>query len=266
MTVLEAALRRDRLVLLAALALLFALSALYTISGVGMRMSALEMTSMASMRDMPGKAVPGAWSAAYAALVFLMWWVMMVAMMLPSVAPNVLLFAALVRRTRDAGRAGAMAGCFLAGYLLAWAGFALVAAAAQWALEAAGIVSATMMTLVDTLPGALVLIAAGIFQFTPLKGACLSHCRAPTQFLARHYRPGPVGAVRMGLHHGTYCVGCCWFLMALLFVGGVMNLYWIVGLTAFVALEKLTPAGAALSRIAGAGLVAWGVWVILSGL
>ncbi|WP_211099984.1 DUF2182 domain-containing protein [Acuticoccus kandeliae] len=263
MSVLETTLRREKAILVGALALLFTLAALYTVHGVGMNMSALKMTAMSNMRDMPGMAVPGAWSAGHALLVFLMWWVMMVAMMLPSVAPNVLLFSALARRTREGSRASLLAGAFLAGYLLAWAGFSVAAAASQWALEAAGIVSATMMTLIDTLPGALVLIAAGVFQFTPLKGACLRHCRAPAQFLASHYRPGIGGALRMGLVHGTYCVGCCWFLMALLFVGGVMNLYWIVGLTAFVALEKLTPFGALAARIAGAGLIAWGAAIIL---
>lgn len=259
----ERVLRRDRLMVLALLAALFVLAGLYTVYGVGMRMSALQMTSMRHMRDMPGPGAPGAWSAGYAALIFLMWWVMMVAMMLPSVAPTVLLYAALLRHTRRPQPVAAISAAFLGGYLVVWAGFSALAALAQWALETMGVVSATMMTLVDTVPGALVLIAAGAFQFTPLKTACLDHCRAPAKFLAERKRPGVGGAFRMGLEHGTYCLGCCWFLMALLFVGGIMNLYWIVGLAVFVALEKLTPWGAALSRIAGAALVLWGIWIIV---
>ncbi|KUF08796.1 DUF2182 domain-containing protein [Pseudoponticoccus marisrubri] len=258
----ERLLRRDRALLLGLLALLFALAGFYTLFGVGMRMSALEMTAMSGMRDMPGPVAPGAWSAGYALLVFLMWWVMMVAMMLPSVAPTVLLHAALLRHAGRSGQVAALSGAFLGGYLAIWAGFSAMATAAQWALEAAGLVSATMMTLIDTLPGALLLIAAGLFQFTPLKAACLEHCRSPARFLADRRRPGRRGALVMGLEHGAYCLGCCWFLMALLFVGGIMNLYWIVGLAAFVALEKLLPRGPDLARLAGAGLVAWGLWIL----
>ncbi len=260
----ESLLRRDRALVLCLIAVLFALAGLYTVLGVGMDMSALEMTAMRAMRDMPGAATPGLWSPGHALLVFLMWWVMMVAMMLPSVAPTVLLNAALLRRGSAPARAPAISAAFLAGYLAAWAGFSLVAVAAQWSLEAAGLVSATMMTLIDSVPGALVLIAAGVFQFTPLKRACLRHCRSPVDFLTQRRRPGASGALAMGLEHGVYCLGCCWFLMALLFVGGVMNLYWIVGLTAFVALEKLTPHGEVASRLAGAGLVVWGGYVLVS--
>ena len=263
--ILEAALRRDRAILATAMGLLFVLAGLYTVSGVGMSMSALDMTRMAGMRDMPGMVQPGAWRAGFALLVFLMWWVMMVAMMLPSVAPTVLLYAALLRRSRAPRQVPATVAAFLAGYLSAWAGFSLAATFVQWRLEAAGYVSATMMTLIDTLPGAVVLLVAGLYQFTPWKNACLTQCRSPADFIARRRRPGISGAFVMGLDHGAYCLGCCWVLMALLFVGGIMNLYWIVGLTAFVALEKLTPLGVALSRLMGVALVVWGL-VILVGL
>ncbi|MEQ9815486.1 MAG: DUF2182 domain-containing protein [Azospirillaceae bacterium] len=262
----ERLLRRDRLVLLALIGLLFALAALYSVFGVGMRMSAIEMTRMSGMRDMPGARAPGDWSAGYMALVFLMWWVMMTAMMLPSVSPTVLLYAALLRRGRRAERVAAISTAFVAGYLLVWAGFSVVAMAAQWLLEEQGVVSATMMTLVDTVPGALVLIAAGAFQFTPLKRACLDHCRSPAKFLTERHRAGTAGALVMGLEHGLYCLGCCWFLMALLFVGGIMNLYWIVGLAALVALEKLTPFGEPAARLAGIALIAWGAWVLIGTL
>lgn len=259
----EQVLQRDRLLLVALIGLLFALAGLYTVFGVGMRMTALEMTTMRGMRDMPEPGIPGIWSPGYALLVFLMWWVMMVAMMLPSVAPTVLLYTVLLRHSGKTVRVPAIAVAFLAGYLVTWAGFSVIASAAQWALEAAGVVSATRMTLVDTIPGGLVLIATGVFQFTPLKAACLEHCRSPAKFLTERRRPGVTGAFRMGVEHGVYCLGCCWFLMALLFVGGIMNLYWIVGVAAFVALEKLTTWGDTLSRIAGVVLVAWGAWAIL---
>lgn len=263
---MERVLRRDRLLLVTLLALLFLLAALYTVFGVGMRMTALQMTAMRGMRDMPGMGTPGVWSVGFAGLVFLMWWVMMAAMMLPSVAPTVLLNAALLRH---AGKADAVAGisaAFVAGYLAVWAGFSAAAAATQWLLEARGLVSAGMMTLTDTLAGGMVLIAAGVFQFTPLKAACLTQCRAPVRFLTERRRPGASGAFHMGIEHGAYCLGCCWFLMALLFVGGIMNLYWIVGLAAFVAIEKLAPWGDRFARIAGAGLILWGGWVVLSAL
>jgi predicted metal-binding membrane protein len=262
-SLVETALGRERALLIVAMAVLFLLAGLYTVFGVGMDMSAVDMTRMAGMRDMAGMREAGAWSSGYFVLVFLMWWVMMVAMMLPSVAPTVLLYAALLRRTTTAAPAPLTTALFLAGYLAAWAGFSLAAAVIQHELEAAGIVSATMMTLVDTVPGAIVLILAGVFQFTPWKDKCLAHCRSPAEFIVRRRHPGASGAFRMGLEHGVYCLGCCWVLMALLFVGGIMNLYWIVGLSAFVALEKLTPHGKLASRIAGAFLVAWGLWVIL---
>ncbi len=260
----ERLLGRDRRILIASIALLFLLAGLYTVFGVGMRMSAIDMTAMRAMRDMPGPGAPGDWSPAYAVLVFLMWWVMMVAMMLPSVSPTVLLYAALLRHANKSDRVPVYAGAFLGGYLAAWAAFSVVAATAQWALEAAGLVSATMMTLIDTWPGGLVLIAAGLFQFTPLKAKCLEHCRSPAKFLSERRRPGAVGAFRMGVEHGIYCLGCCWFLMALLFVGGIMNLLWIVGLAAIVALEKLMPRGELISKAAGAALTAWGAWIVFA--
>ncbi|WP_245770568.1 DUF2182 domain-containing protein [Roseovarius azorensis] len=243
---------------------MFLLAALYTFFGVGMSMSAFQMTAMRGMRDMPGSHAPGAWSLGYAILIFFMWWVMMVAMMLPSVSPTVLLYSALLRRGSDADRVPLISAIFLVGYLSTWAAFSLVAAGSQWALEAMGIVSATMMTLTDTVPGAIVLILAGLFQFSSLKQACLDHCRSPARFITMRRRSGAVGAFRMGLEHGLYCLGCCWFLMALLFVGGIMNLYWIVGLAAFVAIEKLTPFGDRIAKLAGGGLMIWGAFILVS--
>ena len=261
----ERVLRHERAILAVFLFLLFVLASLYTVFGVGMRMTALDMTAMSGMRDMPNPDVqPGVWSAPYALLVFLMWWVMMIAMMLPSVAPTVLLQAALVRHTNNAERAPVVSVMFLSGYLAIWAVFSAMATGAQWFLEATGVVSATMMTLIETVPGGLTLIAAGVFQFTPLKTACLEHCRAPAKILSERRRSGADGAFFMGVEHGLFCLGCCWFLMALLFVGGIMNLYWIVGLAVFVAIEKLTPWGIMLSKVAGVGLILWGGWIVFA--
>lgn len=265
-TAIERLLRQDRLVLGSVIAILFAVAALYTVLGVGMSMSAIEMTAMSGMHDIPGPRAPGAWSVSYAALVFLMWWIMMIAMMLPSVSPTILLHAALLRHGNSDQNVTWVSLAFLAGYLLTWAGFSLLAALAQWALERTGLVSPTMMSLLHSTSGGLVLIAAGAYQFSPLKAVCLDHCRSPAHFIAEHHRPGATGALLMGLEHGAYCLGCCWFLMALLFVGGVMNLYWIVGLTALVAIEKLAPRGDSVARLLGLGLIAYGIYIVASSL
>ncbi|PRY22572.1 putative metal-binding membrane protein [Aliiruegeria haliotis] len=265
-SVVERFLKRDRMLLGLLIGLLFVLAGIYTIVGVGMNMSALEMTAMRGMRDMAGPRTPGDWSLAYAGLVFLMWWVMMIAMMLPSIAPMVLLHSALARRCGRGQSTAATSLMFLCGYLAGWGGFALAATIAQWAMEWGGMVSPSMMTLIESVPGGVVLIAAGIFQFTSLKETCLEHCRSPVRFLTERGRAGAGGAFRMGVEHGSFCVTCCWGLMALLFVGGIMNLFWIVGLAAFVALERLSPVGPRLSRYAGAVLVIWGCLVIAASL
>ncbi|MBT9385906.1 DUF2182 domain-containing protein [Pseudooceanicola sp. CBS1P-1] len=273
----ERALAHERLMLAALMGTLFLLASLYTLFGVGMEMSALKMTSMAGVADRPAsdmtapavsgmtdmaRASDGDWGLRHALLVFLMWWIMMVAMMLPSAAPTVLLHAALGRHARGGTALPLASALFLTGYLLAWAGFSGVATALHWGLEASGLVSASMMTLTDTRLGGALLLAAGIYQFLPMKAACLSHCRSPARFLSERRRPGLAGALRMGLDHGTYCLGCCWGLMALLLVGGVMNLYWIVFLALIVALEKLLPFGMLVSRVLGVGLIAWGTLLL----
>ena len=263
---LEAVLKRDRLVMVMALGVLTIIAALYTVFGVGMRMSAIEMTAMADepMTGMGAMAMqPAEWSLAYFGLVFLMWWVMMVAMMLPSAAPMILLYAAVKRKSEPEIEIRSLMSLFLVGYLLIWAGFSLGAAGLQWVLELRGLVSATMMTATSGALGGAILLAAGLYQFTPIKQACLRHCRSPVHFLSKHWRPGPMGALRMGVAHGIYCLGCCWFLMALLFFGGIMNLYWIVGIAFFVLFEKFLPAGHWVARGAGAGLIIWGSAVVL---
>ena len=198
---------------------------------------------------MPDMSMP-AMRPPFAALA-LMWWVMMAAMMLPSAAPAVLLYAR-VREMRSRDADIAQSWVFLTGYLAIWLLFSLAAAALQQQ------VAGPPMAVQSRVLQAIVLIAAGLYQLSPLKAACLGECRAPAQFLSRHWRPGATGAVRLGVMHGAYCVGCCWLLMALLFVGGVMNVAWIVALTLIVAAEKLLPGGAWIGRAAGVGLIAWG--------
>ena len=265
-TLLEGLLKRDRVLVLSALLILFILAALYTIYGIGMDMTALEMTAMSGMRDMPGMNAPGQWSLIYAVLIFLMWWVMMIAMMLPSVASVVLLYSALIRRSQSSSKAPQSASTFLLGYLTAWAFFSLLATALQWLGELRGLMSPMNMTLTHHLLASTVLILAGVYQFTPWKESCLKHCQSPMQFLTERRRPGLKGAFLMGIDHGAYCLGCCWFLMALLFVGGIMNLYWIIGLTVYVLMEKLilNQLWSKLSKLMGLVLVFSGVGLLLN--
>ena len=154
-------------------------------------------------------------------------------------------------------------GWFVAGYFLAWIGFSLVATLTQWALERAALLDAAMSSRSNIL-GGIVLIAAGVYQWTPLKDVCLAQCQTPLLFLTRHggFRPDAPGCLLLGLRHGTYCVGCCWVLMALLFVGGVMNVLWIAALAVLVLFEKLTTFGRWIARLAGCVLVATGIWML----
>ncbi len=252
---LEAVLRRDRLVLVAGLVAVLAMAWGWLIAGAGMEMSAVEMTAMARMDGWLMQ--PAVWTPAYALLIFAMWWVMMVAMMLPSAAPMLLLFARVNRKEKAAGAPLVPTALFATGYLLAWGGFAAAATALQRGLESARLLS-PMLATTNYWLGAAILVAAGLWQLTPLKAVCLRHCRTPLGFLIGNWRAGRAGALRMGLEHGAFCLGCCWFLMVLLFFGGVMNLYWIAGLAIFVLLEKAIPLGHWLGRVAGIALVAWG--------
>ncbi|MFL6745138.1 MAG: DUF2182 domain-containing protein [Sphingomicrobium sp.] len=195
------------------------------------------------------------------AVVALMWAAMMVAMMTPSAAPTVLLYARVHRSADPNARPPTMA--FVSGYLLCWVAFAAVAAALQLALERAAVVSDMSLTLHGRISAAVVMIAVGLYQMSPVKDACLGRCRSPAQFLSRHYRPGVAGALRLGLLHGAYCVGCCWLLMTLLFVGGVMNLLWVAALTLLIAAEKLLPYGRTIAHVTGVALIGWGAGQLL---
>ena len=267
-------LRRDRLVVVIALVAVIVLSWVYVLAGAGMGMSAFEMTRMTqpvgaidstqpSMQGMSmgGTMISGVWTVGYAVVIFFMWWVMMFGMMLPSAAPLLLLFARMMRKEKDKGAPYVPTGVFALGYVIMWAAFSAIATGAQWGLEASGLLSGIMVGTSAVL-GAGLLIAAGVWQLTPWKNACLRHCRSPIGFLSAHWRPGRTGAFKMGLVHGAFCLGCCWFLMALLFYGGVMNLYWIIGLALYILIEKLLPAGARIGQLTGVILIAWGAMLL----
>lgn len=257
-TVLEAVLRRDRQAVAAALVAVITIAWLWILLGAGTGMSAMDMMFGSNRDGMAGMMAPAVWTAGYAGIMFTMWWVMMAAMMLPSAAPILLLFARINRKEKSAGRPFIPTGVFAAGYLVAWGAFSALATALQWALERLGLLSPMMGATSHWLGGAI-LLAAGMWQLTPIKGICLRHCRSPMGFLVQSWRPGRSGAFRMGLEHGSFCLGCCWFLMGLLFFGGIMNLFWIIGLAAFVLLEKTVPMGSWIGRAVGICVAAWGV-------
>jgi predicted metal-binding membrane protein len=211
--------------------------------------------SMAPMMDAMTGTQP--WTGTEFVLRLAMWVVMMVAMMVPTAAPMTLMYAAVARKAAAQHNPLAPTFVFVAGYIAMWTLFSLVATIAQEALEKAALLS-PMMVSRSAVFGAAVLILAGIYQFTPLKNACLRNCRAPARFLARYWRSGNLGAFRMGLRLGAYCVGCCWILMGLLFVGGVMNVLWIAAIAIFVLLEKTIPFGDISGRFAGAAMIAAG--------
>jgi predicted metal-binding membrane protein len=262
-TVLEAVLRRDRHVVVAALITVIAMAWLWILLGAGTGMSATDMIFEPSPDGMASMMAPALWTLGYAGIMFTMWWVMMAAMMLPSAAPILLLFARVNRKEKSAGRPIIPTGIFAAGYLVAWGAFSTLATGLQWALERLGLLSSMMATTSHWLGGAI-LLAAGVWQLTPIKGICLRHCRSPMGFLVQSWQPGRRGAFRMGLEHGSFCLGCCWFLMGLLFFGGIMNLFWIIGLAAFVLLEKTVPMGSWIGRIVGVGAAAWGVLLLVT--
>jgi predicted metal-binding membrane protein len=259
----ERLIARERAIVAVALAALTALAWLWLVAAPpGMAPIApggMTMNGMA-MAGMPADV----WSAAYLLPAFAMWALMMVAMMLPSAAPMILLHARVARQPGGTGPAGTA--LFLITYLAVWALFSAVAALGQASLIAGGLADAMTLALGDRLVAAMLLLLAGLYQLSPAKRACLDQCRSPLSFIMRLSRPGLWGAVRLGIVHGLYCLGCCWALMVLLFAGGVMNLAWIAGLALVVLLEKTAPAwlparpliGAALI-VAGAGLALWPV-------
>lgn len=271
---LERLLRRDSAITVVGLLVLCVLTWVYIVAGAGLGMSAWDMTTLALFPQQhdagssteAGAMTPMTWGPKYWVLMVGMWWTMMIAMMTPSAAPTILLYAHVRRNALTQGQTQASPApiaTFAAGYFLTWLVFSIAAAALHQTLQRAGIISA--MTMGSQVPwvSATALIVTGLYQLSPLKNACLSHCRAPAAFLSRHWRPGAVGALRVGMMHGAYCIGCCWMLMALLFVGGVMNLAWIAALSLLVLAEKVLAAGRWVGRAAGIVLIAWGAAILL---
>ena len=250
----------ERVVTLAALIAILALAWGWLLVDGGMSMGALEMTAMAGMDGWLMQ--PAVWTPSYAVVVFSMWWIMMVAMMLPSAVPMLLLFGRVSRNGAPPATVAASSALFAIGYLLAWGAFSAVATVLQWRLESARVLS-PMLEVTNAWLGAGILLLAGFWQLMPIKSACLRQCRSPLSFLINKWQGGPWGAFRMGLQHGIYCLGCCWFLMALLFFGGIMNLYWITGIAVFVLMEKWAPYGERVGRLAGMVLVAGAVLLVL---
>jgi predicted metal-binding membrane protein len=262
-TRVEALLKRERLIVASGLAAIALLAWGWVVAGAGMGMSALHMSTW-SFPPPAHKQMDHGWTVGYAVVMVLMWWSMMIAMMTPSAAPMVLLYARAHRFERKHGRLKETAtptAAFVLGYLVIWLAFSIVAAGLQWALEAAGLVHAMLLWSIDPAFTSFLLVLAGLYQLTPLKQACLQQCRSPAQFLSRHFKPGAAGAFATGIRHGLFCLGCCWLLMALLFAGGVMNLVWIAGLATVVLAEKLLPRGELFARVAGAIMIGAGLWI-----
>ena len=250
--------QRDRCVILLALIAVTTLAWLYLL--------AVRRDMPDSPMDMADMAMPmmAAGTPAAFALTLAMWWVMMIGMMTPSAAPMILTFATLNRGKRARGQGVVPTSVFLLGYLAAWGAFSVVATMAQWALDSGALLSPALAATSPLLGGTLV-IAAGLYQFTPLKQACLRNCRSPFAFVLNHWREGWTGALRMGVEHGAFCLGCCWMLMTLLFVAGAMNLLWVAGIAVFVFAEKLLPGGLGLGRVAGAVMLGLGVFLLIRG-
>ena len=250
---IESLLKRDRFVVAAGVVGLTALAWAYLVylaRDMGGMDSGMVMAQMRS------------WTAADFGFMLLMWATMMVGMMVPTAAPMVLLFAANSRRLREQQQPYVPTVVFLSGYVVVWSGFAVAATLGNWALHVNDLMSSMMGESVSIYLGGGLLIGAGLFQLSPLKYVCLKHCRSPLSFLTNDWREGSWGAFNMGLRHGAFCLGCCWMLMGLLFVLGIMNLIWIAALAAFVLLEKVAPAGQYVGMTAGILLIIWGVLLI----
>jgi predicted metal-binding membrane protein len=273
-TRLETILRRDRWIVIGALTVVTAAGWAYLLQGAGTGMRPIDMAVLYPQAPEQGSGISmgqSDWGPGYTLGLFGMWWLMMIAMMLPSAAPMILLYGAATRRhlsdSKDVQGSSntpfpaIMA--FSAGYICSWGAFSMAAVCMQWWLAQGSLLSPMMASNSRMLNSAL-LIAAGLWQLTPLKSVCLRHCRSPVSFIAAHWRVGTAGAWIMGLRHGTYCLGCCWPLMALLFVGGVMNLLWIAGLALLVLLEKLMPHGEVLGKVLGVALIALGAWLAIA--
>tara|TARA_B100000925_G_scaffold287276_1_gene266342 strand:- start:303 stop:1166 length:864 start_codon:yes stop_codon:yes gene_type:complete len=281
---LSIVLEKDNLIVYLSIFLIVIITGLYTIFGIGMSMSAIEMTKMSGIFSMPSSMemnmnmgsnnmdmnmgsnnmdMKNRWSISMAISMFLMWWLMMIAMMTPSAAPTLLLFHNLKKIGSEGKKALSYTYLFLFGYLIIWAIFSLIACIIHKFFDTSSITDAAMMQLKSVQFSGILLITAGVYQFTPLKNACLERCRTPIDFLSSNNRKGAKGSFIMGAHHGLFCLGCCWALMALLFVGGVMNLFWITGLALYVLIEKIIIKAGWLDKIMGLILIFFGTSLLI---
>lgn len=261
---LQKALKRDRILVALAIASITALAWLY-LGWLAANMSEPPGMNGAKMQDEMGAMAPTLrpWSPADSILMFLMWAVMMVGMMAPSAAPIILLYARVARQAAQRGQPFAAASWFAMGYFIVWFAFALAATFAQWLMERAALLT-PMLESNSKLLGGVILIVAGLYQWTPLKNACLIQCRSPLAFIQRHggFQAEPLASLRMGAWHGAYCLGCCWALMTLLFAGGIMNLLWIAGIGLFALIERALAHGIWVSRLAGLAAIIAGAWLL----
>ena len=281
---LSIVLEKDNLIVYLSIFLIVIITGLYTIFGIGMPMSAIEMTKMSGIFSMSSSMemnmnmgsnnmdmnmgsnnmdMKNRWSISMAISMFLMWWLMMIAMMTPSAAPILLLFYNLKKIGSEGKKALSYTYLFLFGYLIIWAIFSLIACIIHKFFDTSSITDAAMMQLKSVQFSGILLITAGVYQFTPLKNACLEKCRTPIDFLSSNNRKGAKGSFIMGAHHGLFCLGCCWALMALLFVGGVMNLFWITGLALYVLIEKIIIKAGWLDKIMGLILIFFGTSLLI---
>ncbi len=253
---LESLLQRERLFVFVCLASVMTISWAYMLYMAWGMSEAGEHMTMGCLMN---------WAPRDIAHLFIMWTIMMTAMMFPSATPMILIFTSFNGRQRETERALMPVGLFVLGYFFVWTSYSVLAATAQWGLHATTLLSHNLIISSPALGGVL-LVAAGIFQWTPFRDACMSKCRSPLGFLMAEWREGRLGALIMGLKHGLNCVGCCWLLMLLSFVLGVMNLLWMAGLTIFMLVEKAYPGSQWVSRTSGMILILWGVWVTAGAL
>lgn len=246
--------RHDRWAVLASLAGVTAIAWVYLFWSAARMMGSSQPIEMAQIHS---------WLPSDFVLVFLMWAVMMIGMMLPTATPMTLIYAAVVRKAARDGTTLAPTATFVAGYVAMWTLFSVVATLAQWGLDRAALLSPMLVTTSPKI-GAALLVAAGVYQLTPAKTACLRHCRSPAYFISEHWRAGTVGAFQMGLVHGAFCLGCCWLLMGLLFVGGVMNLLWVAAIAIFVLCEKVIPRAPLVGKLAGGAMILTGMTLLVA--
>jgi predicted metal-binding membrane protein len=266
LTFTEKLITRERIVTLVALMLITMIAWWYLLTGAGTGMNISAMTTWQFPQQESLQPFHHQWTLHYALLMLLMWWVMMIAMMLPSATPMILLYARVYRQAQTKRQINSIiipTPAFVAGYLFIWFGFSVAAVLLQHYLEQLGIVHGVMMWITERQLSAGLLIIAGIYQFSPIKHACLKQCRSPVEFISRYWQQGNLGAMNMGMHHGIFCLGCCWILMLLLFSGGIMNLVWIAGLAIIVLAEKCLPFGQRFSQLSGILLCVSGSWIMI---